>query len=401
MNFSAWPVERSTSLPPSADLPDEIDDRFAPLGETSALAGPALERWRNAELVFVGAGQLNSRLALEAVRSGASAWIIDFDHVETSNLALQSYDRAGPCKALALRDACNAIRPHATTATVGDVRHVGIGEFLGRDLILDGTDDAGLAPWLTEVSNGLGIPLVRLAVDGSGEAELGRVLVSDGGNAHACQQCPKTLEQVLRRRVRIPCPGADPARRAATRSGNAVAMAVAGLGLLQAQRIVGGNHADRAFDRHLVLDLDNGRMHSLIEVRNDGCLSGHVRWSLARVPLEADQASLEEVFRAADEVLGEPACLELYGHGLCLGASCACGHLAAAAGTRWLAPPACALCGQAMEWQPHTRLERWTRRAAAAAGILERTPASLGLPRRGAMFVALGSSRPPARFVLA
>ena len=57
------------------------------------------------------------------------------------------------------------------------------------DYFVDCTDDPALAHPLALLSNGLSLPLVRLAVDGSGQRELGRVSVSHGGGGHACQLC--------------------------------------------------------------------------------------------------------------------------------------------------------------------------------------------------------------------
>ena len=57
---------------------------------------------------------------------------------------------------------------------------------------------------MTLLSNGLGVPLVRVAVDGTGTQELGRVLVSHGGAGRACQIC-NSAESDLRGRGRTPC----------------------------------------------------------------------------------------------------------------------------------------------------------------------------------------------------
>ena len=133
----------------------------------------------------VDSAELATRTVGGAARSGAKVHVYDFDSGETANLGTQAV-AVGEPKAESVARVCNEISPGCATAQVSDVRHVGAGEFEQFQLIVDCSDDPSLALPLTELSNGWGVPLLRLAVDGSGRLELGRVTASHGGGGHAC-----------------------------------------------------------------------------------------------------------------------------------------------------------------------------------------------------------------------
>ena len=177
---------------------------------------------------------------------------------------------------------CNTIAPGSARAHVVDIRHVGAGAFEHIALIVDCTDDPALALPLTELSNGWGVPLLRLALDGSGRLELGRVLVSHGGEGCACQLCASSWKDVYDPGARTPCLGAQ-RQQAPTNAGTALAMSVAGLGLLYAQRLVGGNGSDRILDGEVIVDLDSPGILPMQLRRNEACLSSHKRFDPTRL----------------------------------------------------------------------------------------------------------------------
>ncbi|HEY4761534.1 MAG TPA: ThiF family adenylyltransferase, partial [Thermoguttaceae bacterium] len=175
MNYCDLPNYNSTGM---------VDERrrFDRLSRTATLQGEAFERWTSSAVGVFGAGVLGSRLAIELVRSGINCCVVfDFDKVSEENLGNQAFTTQGVLKADALRDACDAIRPGIAESRPIDLCHVGVGELSKLDAIVDATDDPKLESIITELSNGLQIPMLRIAVDGSGEKELGRVQVSHGG----------------------------------------------------------------------------------------------------------------------------------------------------------------------------------------------------------------------------
>lgn len=376
-------------------------DRYDRLRRTATLAGDALPRWRRASLAIFGAGNLGSRLAPEAVRSGASVVIVDPDMGRTENLGTQAV-RVGLLKAAAVQAACDEIQPARALAWPIDARHVGVGQLAGVDLLIDVTDDPGLALPLTVISNGLAIPLLRIAVDGSGQREFGRVAVSHGGAGHACACCSYSLQDIAGPRRRHPCPGDASPRRPPTLAGGAISLAIAGIGLLQAMRLVTGAGAELALDRELLLDLSSQQMLSVRLPRCEQCLTGHLRWSPSFLGQSAHDLTLVDLFQIAGRELGGAAeTLEPYLHPLWTAAVCACGGRLSVVGGPWSPPPACATCGAGMEWMPGSQRARWTLAQARESGLDARSLADCGLPKCGAMFVGRSAGRPPARLVLA
>lgn len=382
-----------------------MSDRFDRLRSTATLGSGAFERWQEAVILVSGCGNLGTRFAREAVRSGARVVLCDDDRGELHNLAVQEGIRVGAPKSVALAEACERIVPGRARAIVGDVRHVGLRTLLEADLIVDATDDPATTPYLTQVSNGLARPLLRLAIDGSGERELGRVLVSHGGDdgderPHACALCSWTRNEVLDTRVVTPCPGHAAPARPPTLAGGAIGMTVAGLGLLQAQRLLGGNGRGLALDHELRIDLDAYALLSIELERVEDCPSGHEGWSWTEIPGSED-TPLARVFELVRDALGAAAdvWLEPVGHVLRVGADCVCGVPSNAVGTRFVEPAPCA-CGHPTEWHPAVHLQHIDVASAREHDLLERTVVELGLPSDGALFLAHGAGPAPGRFLL-
>ena len=371
-----------------------LDERRARLRATSTLAGDSLARWCASRILVAGAGNLGARYALEVARSGASVHIVDPDRAQAANLGT-SLGADGVPKVEALIAACDAIQPGLAGGSVCDVLHAGLSEIVRADLLVDSTDDADLALPLTQISNGLGVPLLRLALDGSGQRELGRVLVSHGAGGHACQICSYSLADLQSRHARTACPGAQSPPHRPTLAGGALGMAVAGLGLLQSQRLLGGRDIDLALDREILLDLNAMQCLSLRQQRSEACLSGHRRWQVLRLPAHAVRAPVATLFEAARDVLGgggprdtQSVVLEPFAHPLCLEAVCSCGGRVARTGTRWAATPVCPDCGAATSWRTELQIPRFDEAAAAELGISETSLQDLGLPEAGALVAA-------------
>ncbi|MGD9856130.1 MAG: ThiF family adenylyltransferase [Planctomycetaceae bacterium] len=373
-------------------------DRYARLRETATFRGDGFTRWQHALLGVIGCGTLGSRLAPEIVRSGANVWMCDFGQAETHNLGTQAV-RAGLSKVETIVRACDEIRPGASSGMSVDIRRVGVGVLRQCDVLVDCSDDPRLAYVLTEVANGLGKPLLRVAVDGSGKREFGRVVCSDATNG-SCQICTHTFEDLAASRPRQSCPGAPTPARPATHAGGALASVMAGIALLQAQRLVTGNDLDQVRDREILVDLELFSILPATVRRSADCLSGHVAWDLVDMPSSASTC-LGDVYDEAARLVGDDQfALEPYGHAWCLHASCECGAGRAAVGSIWAPAPTCVSCGKPMKWQADTQVTALQRSAADDLGILPRTLTELGLPEQGALFVARIPDRPPVRLVL-
>lgn len=401
-------------MPASPDTPrpdprsdPRSDPRYDRLRRTASLGDGAHELWCTRTVLVVGAGALGSVLAPEITRSGASLVLCDPELGALENLGTQRVEVGRP-KAEAVADLCNAQRPGSARALVADVLDLGVGTLRGLDALVDATDDPRLARPLTELSNGLRIPLVRVAVDGSGEREFGRVLVSHGGGGHACQLCSWSTADLFRGAERTPCPGRSlDGARPSTLAGGALALAVCGLGLLQLQRLLGGRQREAAVDHELLLDLDHAQLHALQLDRSRDCLSGHDAWTLWDCARTVHEMSVGELFERAAGEMGVPSgddslTLQAWGQPLCLLAQCeACDRHVPSVGTVRAAGPRCDTCGQTMVRRRDHRWPRFSRRQAQRVGILDRSLASLGLHPDGALVIAARPGRPPLHLALA
>ena len=369
--------------------------QYERLRGTATLGGDAFLQWEGKTMAIVGLGALGSRLPVEIVRSGGSVWCCDLQIGAPENLGTQLVE-AGRPKVDAVLAACDAIRAHRARGVSADIRHVGIAELLRLDVLVDATDDPALAWPLTQISNGLAKPLVRLAVDGSGQREFGRVLVSHGGADHACQLCTYGIDDVSRQQRRAA------ARREARGVGSAIAMAVVGVALLQIQRLACGRHLPRTLDREVLVDLDGFQTQTISLERSAACLSGHEVWQLTFVEQSADEITLHELFARAKRELGrDRIVLEPFAHPLCLGVVCpSCGARQFHVGTQWASTPRCVPCRVSMTWQHESAIPRLGRQEADRLNILETPLAQLGLPREGALITAHARGAPPLRYVL-
>ena len=385
---------------PSPSPPESGPLSHSRLSQTATFRAGRFNRWSKAAIALFGAGALGGPLATGIVRSGASVGICDFDVGEAVNLGTQQVDLGLP-KAVTIAHACDSIRPGRARSICRDVRHVGIGILSQFDLFIDATDDANLALPIAELSNGLAKPMLRVALDGNGDAELGRVLCSSAGTGHACSICSFSLADLQADLPRTGCPDQLPLPRRPTIAGGAMSMTIAGLGLLSAQRIVTGNDAHLVLGREVWVDWSNLQVLSADLPRSDDCLSGHVRWDLEHVGAKASTATLRDLFRIAESHLGSmDVTLEPYLHPLRTQAACACGRVIGAIGTQWATPPVCSVCDHRMVWCRTTQLPRLDVTTAADLGVLETPLVELGMPEEGAMLIARTANEPPLRLVL-
>jgi hypothetical protein len=362
-----------------------------------------LNAWRNAQLFVIGAGNLGQRVALEAVLSGTRVTSYDPGTFGPENSETQ-WGTPGQPKVEHLACHAAAFAPGRLHPMPCDILHAGIGRLRQASLLIDCTDDPNLAVPLTRISNGLGIPLLRGALAGDGQLELGRVACSHGGGEHACQMCNYSLEDLSRPTRRQPCAGNATPTQPPTLAGGAIGMTIAGVVLLQAQRLITGNDLDQVLDREWIVDLTHGQILPLRRTRSSQCLSGHVRWSLIPLDRNATDTCLEDLFVEAarrwetDDT--SDITLEPYGHPLCRDWTCVCGEYRKACGSRWQPDIACSRCGQPLTPQLATAYDWLTEAMARELDIAARPLAQLGIPRDGAMFVARAPKKKPLRFLL-
>jgi hypothetical protein len=384
---------------PSDPMTEADRTRYSRLMQTSAFRDGGFDRWYGTRLAVIGAGMLGARFCEEAVLSGANVVVFDPDVGQLSNLGNQTC-RPEVFKVDSLRQRCDALRPGHLTAIPTDIRHADLRLLHRCQVWLDCSDDPNLAWILTELSNGLARCLVRCAVDGTGQTETGRVLVSGGGLGHACQCCgyaPKDVFQPLRR---TPCPAQGTPEPHPTLAGGALAAGTAGLALSLVQRLITGQGADQIWSREFILDWTHFQLLPLTLPRSDHCLTGHQIWTPVELEFDVSAGTLADVFTAAETAVGSQEIdLEPYLHPWNLQATCPCGTVVHAVGTDVVSPPECPTCTGRMRWLAEMQVVRATRAQAESWGVLQRPLISLGIPS-GAMFLARATGRPTRRLWL-
>ena len=373
---------------------------YARLVHTATFRNDGFARWQRTLLIIIGCGMLGSRLAVEAVRSGVKVRLYDFEPIDPHNNLATSATSPGTSKVGAVVSACEQIRPGSASGHCLDIRHVGVGDLKDGDVLIDCTDDARLGFLLTQISNGLQLPLLRVAVDGSGRWELGRVLCSDIRDGGSCQMCTRSFSDLARGIDRTPCPVTATAERPPTLAGGALSSTMAGLALLQAQRLVTGNDRELVRNREVIVDLNHFQMMSAAVRRSSECISGHEAWEM--IDISSDPGScLEDVFQEAASVLGHDAfSLEPFNHPFCLEARCQCGSRRVEVSTVWARRPTCNTCGQEMIWSTETQIAAINRDQAAQLNVLNRPVTELGLPKSGALFEVRVAQQRPLRLIL-
>lgn len=376
------------------------DTRFDRLAHTSTFRNGGAVRWQKAQLAVVGAGTVGSQFVLLAAQSGVGRiTVCDPDVTQPANLGTQP-GQVGKPKVQSLAIAANQMQPGCTVGRCVDILHVGPGELTGVDLLIDTTDDPGLELYLTPLVNGIGIPKLRLAVDGTGRREMGRVTCSHGASGYACGLCSYSVADVARELPRAACAERD-TQRNPTYAGGPLAAAISGIGLLQAQRLITGNDVQLVLNRTLVLDLSRPQLLAITLRRAEDCLSGHLLWDLREVPGTGNETTLGAFMEAGRRLLGRtPETVEPFAHGLYTRAFCNCGQQVDAVGSRWARPPCCIHCGRVMQWMVHTLRTRLCGDDIDRLAIADTPIEQLGLPASGAMIVARVPDQPPLRMVL-
>lgn len=382
--------------------PQQADDklRFGRLSQTRTFGDGGLRSWSQAVIAIIGAGLIGGRLAFEAVLSGVGEVLVwDFDRTEVENLGNQFGQPTVP-KVTSLVERCNGVRLGHIRGFCEDIRHAGIRVLTGCDLLVDCSDDPRLAWSLTQISNGLNKPMLRPAVDGSGELELGRVLCSSGGAGGACQLCTFSLDDLKRHHQRMHCPNGGRDYGAPTLAGGPMGATISSLALLQAQRLVTGNDRELVVDREIIVDFSHFQLLDIRLERSERCLSGHRSWELADVDATVGEATLADLFDVARGEFGTTdVTLAGYQHSLNVQAACTCGNVRIAAGTEWAKTPVCNDCRNPMQWLAETQIDRINQESAAELRVLNTPLAELGYPD-GAMFSARSPGKPVRRLLL-
>ena len=216
-------------------------------------------------------------------------------------------------------------------------------------------------------------------------------------------------------------------------------MSVAGLGLLRAQRLVGGNGSHGILDSEVMVDLDAPAILPMKLRRSETCLSGHKRFhpthldrttadttvkelfGLARIALENDHATENGHATESDHPTENGHAMEsdhvtdsrkagpiqeislaFRGHPILLAVACpGCGLELVRPGTLWRPTHECPRCREVMKRRRDVALDHLNQAQARALGLADTSCVTLGLPSRGALVTTRAPGRPAVQLLFA
>ena len=371
------------------DFEDE-DDRYH---RQTLISWWNQDRLRTATVIVVGAGALGNEIVKNLALAGVGRIVVlDFDHVENSNLARCVFFREaddGKPKAEVLAARAMELNPDIDViGVVGDVRLTcGLGVFAAADVVVGGLDNREARLFVNQACWKAGTPWI----DGAIEGLMGvvRVFVPPDSACYECTMNDRDRELVANRRAcslltrdemlvgRVPTTGTS-------------ASVVAGM---QAQEAIKLLHADRlgppalaGAGYHFV-----GLTHESYVVRyprRDECLS-HDRYDLEDAERVGPDTTFGALLTRARARLDDDAVLELEQE-LAVAADCSeCGHHEAVLRPLVALTVESATCPRCA----HERRLTFTYVVDASSPLLELTPAAVGLPPADVITARVGFTR--------
>lgn len=273
------------------------------------LAGYDPARLEQATVLLVGAGAAGCNTALDLALSGVGELrVVDFDHVEASNISRAPLFKRERLTGGRLRHKARelaqgflsfslASAPVARFATA-PIEALGLGAFRGVDVVISAVDSFRVRAWLSDAARRCGIPFVECGFSAprghvsvfpnrTAEEPCWRCLMPNVGTGGA--SCTLYAQQVVSE-------GRVPATQTVAAVFGALA-AEAALLALHGEFPLGG--------RLLDLDARTGR-GTTIEIGTDPCCPGHDRpGAVTDIPVAAS-APLSALFEALQGLVEEP-----------------------------------------------------------------------------------------------
>lgn len=360
----------------------EMDGRYASLGKIQWWDLPTIRR---ARVLVVGCGALGNEVLKNLALIGVGDIVlVDFDHIEISNLTrslLFRAEDAGRPKAVVAAERVRALNPDVRThAVVGTMPNaLGAGTVRAMDVVFGCVDNVAARLAINEVCHAVGRPWI----DGGLRVADGQVRAFVPGLCQGCYQCNRQSQDLKTVQQRFSCQAGmgDGAGSEPT-----TPMAAAIIGAMQVQeavKILLGRKVRSG--ETFTYGADGLSLQAVANPRDPDCPAHRPAEPLATVPLSV-HATVEDVLRAAAKHHGGEGVLCLPRQ-VVISISCTeCGDRRAAAfphddlHSDHLACPACG--GECTYSLAAT--------ASARGPLATATVASLGCPPRAILAVRLG-----------
>jgi molybdopterin/thiamine biosynthesis adenylyltransferase len=320
------------------------------------IGAAGIQRLRGSRVAVVGCGNLGWPLAREMAQLGVALVLVDPGLIEEANVGTQlvPVDAIGRPKAQVRVEQARATGAEGgLVAHVARVEELGLGVLSDCDLLVGATDSLSSRLAVDATGQRLAIPLLNVALDGSGRTLFGRVALLDpaaGGACLACAYDARALDEASREGHPSGCPSWRRAPTAATPptlQTSALAAVLGGFAALLAIRVLLEGAAAFA-GRALLFDGDEPERTRRVTLER----GRHCSHLSALRPLRPARACTVGALleQAARELGAPPEGIDLHGRLLANGLRCSCGaerELARIAESVPDAELACA-CGEEM-----------------------------------------------------
>jgi molybdopterin/thiamine biosynthesis adenylyltransferase len=230
------------------------------------------------------------------------------------------------------------------------IEQLGPARLAGTRLVICATDSFRSRLWVAEAATCVGVPVLDVALDGTGQSLFARIALYDPAHGTACLACgwdEASWQAVQEETSASGCAallgtGADPAPTLALPG---LAEAVAGIAVVQAVRLLLGVETERVSGCEWRLNLTAGRLDVSRPRRDPRCRLDHERWPARMLPKPPAALRLDELFAVASESVGEPVRLRVFGTALVGAAACPSCRQEFRVGRLERALPPCPQCG--------------------------------------------------------
>lgn len=285
------------------------DDRY---GRFRLISWWEQEKLAAAKVLVVGAGALGNEVLKNLALLGVgTAYVVDFDHIEESNLTrsvlFRSRDRGRPkavAAAEALRDINPEMRVYPLLANI--ITEVGLGLFRDVDVVIGCLDNREARLWVNRSCWKVTTPWVDAGIQ-----EISGVVKVFVPPDSACYECGMTENDYRLINLRYSCPLLKQEDLLAGKVPTAptISSMIAGLQTQEALKLIHGMPVDAG--EALVFNGLANQFYKTKYPRREDCLSHETYPEAAPLPLSAREHTAAELFAAVKEQTGDAGPLTL------------------------------------------------------------------------------------------
>jgi molybdopterin/thiamine biosynthesis adenylyltransferase len=354
------------------------------------------DRLGRARVLVVGAGALGNEVLKNLALVGVGTiFVVDFDHVEKSNLTRSVLFRQSDCgrpKVTAARHALRDLNPDVTVVALNSnvVTDVGLGLFRDVDVVIGCLDNREARLWVNRCCWKVGTPWI----DG-GIQEINGVVKVFVPPSSACYECAMTENDYRLINLRYSCPllRQEDLQAGKVPTAPTIASVIGGVQTQESLKVIHGLSVD-AGSAWVYNGVTNQSYRTGFQ-RRDDCLSHEVYGQIIDVPLAAATGSADDLMGQLRKQLADDASDAnrasagqlMLDHDLVLSFDCdACGHSQHVMRPLPLVGQSEAVCDQCGEMVRPSMVHKIDEGSPLAA----RTLRELGVPAYDIVRVSLG-----------